>query len=58
MSVECPKCNRGNGWIIKEEVCIWQDDVSVECECNTIGCGVRKNIFLNINEGVEDFNDQ
>jgi hypothetical protein len=56
MTIKCPKCG-GDGWVVKEEFCIGQDDLSVECECNTTGCGVRKNIFIDISEGVEDFNN-
>lgn len=55
MSIICPKCG-GKEWVIKEKVCIGQDEVSVECECNTIACGEIKNIFIDISKGVEDFN--
>ncbi len=53
-------CSEGKGtsWVVKEEFCIGQDEISVECECNTIGCRVMKNIFIDVSEGVEDFNDE
>lgn len=56
-NIICPKCKKTE-WMIDEKVCIGQDCVSVKCECNTLGCGERKNIFLDISEGVEDFNNE
>jgi len=53
----CPKC-KGKEWVIKEEICIDQDCVSVECECNTCGCGERKDIFIDIEARAEDFNNE
>ena len=55
-NIICPKCKKSDGWVIDEKVCIGQDCVSVKCECNTLGCGEKKDIFLDISEGVEDFN--
>jgi len=49
-------CKHENGWVIKEEVCIGQEDIEVECECNNIGCGERRKFFITISEGVESFN--
>lgn len=53
--IKCPKCG-GNEWVIKEEICLGQDEISAECECNTRGCRERKNIFIDISSGIEDFN--
>jgi len=57
INIICPKC-KGNEWVIKEEICINQDCLSVECECNTIGCGERKDIFIDIEARAEDFNNK
>ena len=54
---KCSKCGK-NEWVVDEKVCIGQDCVSVKCECNTLGCGEKKDIFLDISEGVEDFNNE
>ena len=53
--VKCPKCGE-TSWVIDEKVCIGQDCISVKCECNTLGCGEIKQIFLDISGGIEDFN--
>jgi hypothetical protein len=56
-NIKCEKCGQtSDGWIIAEEVCIGQDEVSVKCKCNSLGCGNIKQIFLNIEEIAEDFN--
>ena len=54
-SPKCSKCGK-NEWVINEKVCLGQDCVSVECECNTTSCGEIKQIFVDISEGIEDFN--
>ena len=48
--MKCEKCGFDDGWILKEEVCIGQDDLEVEVECNHTGCGNRKNVFIDILE--------
>ena len=53
--IKCPKCG-GVEWVIDEKVCIGQEETSVKCECNTLGCLEQKDIFIDISEGVEDFN--
>lgn len=45
------KCQHGDGWVLKEEVCIGQDNIEVEVECNTVGCGFRKFVKIDISEG-------
>ncbi len=55
-NIECGKCG-GFEWVVDEKVCLGQDCVSVKCECNTLGCGEKKNIFIDISNGVEDFNN-
>lgn len=51
----CSKCG-STEWVINEKVCIGQDCVSVECQCNSLDCGEIKQIFVDISKGIEDFN--
>jgi len=45
------ECEHNNGWVLKDEVCIGQDDIEVEVECNNLECGFRKNVKVDISEG-------
>lgn len=55
--IPCEKCGGTDGWLIDEKICGNQDEISsVECECNTIGCGNRKKMFMNLEIIAEDFN--
>ena len=46
-------CKHEDGWVLKEEVCIGQDNIPVEVQCNHLGCGFRKFVEIDISEGRE-----